>query len=129
MATASDFNQGQSIQSKSNLKHRGTVIGNKLSDGDQVVAVEWEDGALSKANVNDIQVCLSIEEEFKNFQDEINAKLQQAADLVREAADLAAGRNLDLLSNDEENYERLFDIDTLEGAMEQGGWNTSSWYC
>ncbi len=129
MANASDFAPEANIQSKSNKNRKGTVIGNKLSDGDQVVAVEWADGTLGKVNVNDIQVCLSIEEEFKLIQNEVNDKLNKAANLIREAADLAEANGKGLHDNDPHDYDRLFDTDAIEGAMGDAGWNTSSWHC
>lgn len=133
MAKATDFNPEQNIQLKLNLKKRGVVIGNRLSDGDEVVAVEWEDGTLQKVNANDIQVCLSAEEEFKLFVDEVNSKLAAASALIREANSLAAQRGKDLQSIDNEgddpSYDSLFDTYQLERAMSDSGWNTSSWHC
>jgi hypothetical protein len=129
MATANDFPIEQNVQHKGNKARKGVVIGNKLSDGDQVVAVEWADGTLAKANVNDIEKCLSIEEEFAAMQQQVNDKIAQAATLIREAAALAAANGKDLRSTDDENYDYLFDQDSLESAMEDAGWNTSSWHC
>ena len=129
MATASDFSIEQNVQHKGNKNRKGVVIGNKLSDGDQVVAVEWADGALPKVNVNDIQKCLSIEEEFQAMVEEVNSKITQAATLIREAAALAEANGKDLRSTDDENYDYLFDQGKLESAMEDAGWNTSSWHC
>lgn len=129
MATASDFAVDTTVKHKLHATHRGVVIGNKLSDGDQVVAVEWEDGTLAKVNVNDLQICLSLEEEFKQMQDQVNEKLQTAARLIREAADMAEEKGKGLLDNDEDDYEPLFETDCIEGAMEDAGWNTSSWHC
>jgi hypothetical protein len=129
MITASDFTVGMDVQHKGNTKRRGVVIGNQLSDGDQVVAVEWADGQLAKVNVNDIQKCLSMEEEFALMRTQVNEKLQAAADLISEATNLAKAHGKNLLSNDDEDYEPLFDTDAIEGAMDDAGWNTSSWHC
>lgn len=129
MATASDFAIDQNVRSKSNRSRQGVVIGNKLSDGDQVVAVEWADGSLTKANINDIEVCLSLEEEFRLHQDTVNEKIAQAAALIREAADLADQKGHDLRSTDEENYDYIYNQRELERAMADAGWNTSSWHC
>ncbi len=129
MATAQDFPVDTNVQALSNKNRKGVVIGNKVSDGDQVVAVEWADGTLGKVNVNDIQKCLSLEEEFKLVQDEVNAKLNEAAALIRAAADLARDNGKELQDNDDENYDRLFEIGVIERAMDDAGWNTSSWYC
>lgn len=129
MAKATDFNPEQSIQLKSNLKKRGVVIGNRLSDGDEVVAVEWEDGTLQKVNANDIQVCLSAEEEFELFRSQVNEKLAAAAALIREAGQLAGKEGKDLQSYDDESGDTMFDTYQLERAMRDTGWNTSSWHC
>lgn len=129
MATASDFPIDQNVYAKSNKNRKGVVIGNKLSDGDQVVAVEWADGSLTKANLNDIEKCLSLEEEFKLAQDQINEKLSAAATLVREAAQLAQSQGKDLQDWDSESGDGLFDTYTLKRAMGEAGWNTSSWSC
>jgi len=127
MATAKDLAVGADIQHKGNKNQRGVVIGNDLKDGDQVVAVEWSDGSLAKVNVNDIQGCLSIEEEFKLLQDQVNDKIRAAAQLVREANELADTHGKNLQSVDD--YDAIFDVGPLENAMEEAGWNTSSWYC
>lgn len=129
MATASDFAIDTNVRHKGNTKRRGVVIGNKLSDGDQVVAVEWDDGALSKVNVNDLQVILSLEEEFKQMQSQVNDKIQEAAKLIREAADIAESHGKDLRSWDQDGEDYLFDQYELESAMSDAGWNTSSWNC
>lgn len=129
MATASDFPIDQNVYAKSNKNRKGVVIGNKLSDGDQVVAVEWADGNLTKANVNDIEKCLSLEEEFKLVQDQVNEKLVTAANLVREAAQLAQSQGKDLQDWDPDGDDYLFDTYTLKRAMGDAGWNTSSWSC
>lgn len=129
MATASDFPNESNIRAKANKNRKGVVIGNKLSDGDQVVAVEWADGTLGKMNVNDIEICLSMEEEFKLLQNEVNGKLQQAAALIREANQLAEAQGKNLRSLDDESYDYMFDTNPIENAMDEAGWNTSSWYC
>lgn len=129
MATANDFTPGTDIQHKGNSKRRGVVIGNKVSDGDQVIAVEWNDGSLCKVNVNDIQVCLSLEEEFRQAQNTVNEKLQEAAKLIKEASSLAGMYGKDLRSWDSDGEDYLFDQGLLEDAMEDAGWNTSSWHC
>jgi hypothetical protein len=129
MATASDFPIEQNVYAKSNKSRKGVVIGNKLSDGDQVVAVEWADGNLTKANVNDIEKCLSLEEEFQLVQTQVNEKFEQAAALVREASALAASNGKDLQDWDSESGDPLFDTYVLKQAMNAAGWNTSSWNC
>lgn len=72
---------------------KGVVIGNKLRDGDEVVAVEWDDGTVAKVNVNDLHVCHDIEEEFiktcKEVLPQIYEKMKAAADLINEAEAIA----------------------------------------
>lgn len=127
MRTAKDFPVDSEIRHLGNKTRRGTVIGNNLKDGDQVVAVEWADGSLAKVNVNDIEICLSVEEEFELVKDQVNEKLQRAAELIHEANKLAReGGRSGLV---EESYDSTFEVHLLENAMEQAGWNTSSWYC
>jgi len=129
MSTASDYEVEQTVQATANPKRKGVVIGNKLSDGDQVVAIEWADGTLAKVNANDIQPSMSIEEEFELFKSQVNEKLQQAADLIREANALAGAQGKDLQAYDSEAEDAMFDSHLLERAMRDSGWNTSSWHC
>lgn len=129
MASAKDFAIDSLIQAKANKSRKGTVLGNSLRDGDHVLAVEWDDGSLAKVNVLDVEVSLSLEEEFNLFKSEVDAKLSQAAALIREAAVLAESRGKDLLSFDSEAEDSMFDTYQIERAMESAGWNTSSWHC
>lgn len=129
MATASDFNIGQSVQDKSNSAIKGVVISNKLSDGDHMVAVERSDGTLCKVAVSTIKIVISMEEEFELFRSQVNAKLSQAANLISEANALAATQYKNLQSYDTEAEEAMFDSHLLDEAMRDSGWNTSSWHC
>lgn len=128
MSTQSDFPPETRIVSRANLSRKGTVIG-KSSQGDQVVAVEWDSGDLARVNVNDIRTEASLEDEFKEFQESVDAKLTEAAKLIREAGQMAAQRGVDLQDYDSEGEEPLFDYGQIEGAMRSAGWNTSSWHC
>lgn len=129
MTTAADFPNDTRVVSKANHNRKGTVIGNKLRQGDHVVAVEWEDGNLARVNVADLLTEASLEDEFKAFQAEVDGKLSEAAKLIREAATLAESRGKDLLSYDPDGEDNMFDTYQIESAMRDAGWNTSSWHC
>jgi hypothetical protein len=128
MSTAADFPPDTRIVSRANLTRKGTVIG-KSSQGDQVVAVEWDSGDLARVNVADIRTEASLEDEFNEFRELVDAKLAEAASLIREAARMAESRGKDLQDYDSENDDYLFDYGQIEGAMRDAGWNTSSWHC
>ena len=128
MKTASDFAISTRVQHKSDVAKRGVVVGNKLSGGDQEVAVEYDDGSLAKVNVNDLQICLTLEEEFQILQNQVNGKLDQAAALIVEASKMASNGGSNLHKKDDD-YENVFNISSVEYAMGRAGWNTSSWYC
>ncbi len=125
MATASDFAIDSNVHAKANKARKGVVIGNKLSDGDQVVAVEWADGTLAKVNVNDIQTCLSIEEEFKALQSQVGDKIAAAAELLNEANKLAGEAGYCL----GDSYDFYEQVRPLLRAMDNAGWSTSSLSC
>jgi hypothetical protein len=131
--TAKDFAVESIIQSKANKKRKGTVLGNNLKDGDLVLAIEWDNGALEKVNVDDVEVSLTVEQEFELLQNDVNSKLNEAAKLIREASNLAESKGLNLRSIDDDRpnctYDYLFAQEVLEDAMDGAGWNTSSWNC
>lgn len=129
MKTASDIEVQKEIQLIANKKKRGVVIGNKLSDGDQVIVVEWADGTLAKVNINDVQICLSMEEEFELVKNQVNDKLAVAAAAIRDAAALARNAGHTLLEAEYGGATSQFEIDQIESAMDDAGWATSSWYC
>lgn len=126
--TAADFPPDTRIVSRANLSRKGCVIG-KSSQGDQVVAVEWDSGDLARVNVADIRTEVSLEEEFNEFRELVDAKLAEAANLIREAAKMAESRGKELQDYDPDTDDRLFDYSQIEGAMRDAGWNTSSWHC
>jgi methionine synthase II (cobalamin-independent) len=110
-------------------KIAGPVTGN-------IVIVEWDDGRLDKRQLNSLLTEVAGSAEDKRLQDEAErlekefaeveqvckTKLQQAAQLVREAAKLADAKNVDLQDMHEATHD-------LEYAMEAAGWRTSSWHC
>jgi len=114
---ASDFDIGDAVKDYDTSK-RGTVIGNKLSDGDQVVAVEWDDGSLTKANIDDLtKHDTALEAEFAVVQ----VKITQAAQLLNEANSILKARGL--------SREENFDYSALFTEIRRAGWSTSSINC
>jgi hypothetical protein len=128
MKLAIDFEIGSTIQLINNKSRKGIVLGNKMRDGDNVLAIEWNDGSLDKVRTNEIEPSLSIEEEFKLVQKQVNSKLEEASKLIREATDLALQNGKDLVPLDF-YAERKFNTEQLESAIKYAGWSTSSWYC
>jgi hypothetical protein len=123
---ASDFDIGDAVKDY-DTGNRGTVIGNKLSDGDQVVAVEWDDGSLTKANIDDLtKHDTALEAEFAVVQ----VKITQAAQLLNEANSLLKARGLSLReASYDENGEENFDYSALFTEIRRAGWSTSSMNC
>ncbi len=103
------------------------------------VDVKWDDGDTNSQDVEYLKVVPPelLTEEFKAVQASVNAKLQQAADLIGEAGKLAktVGKNcmscVDPSDDDEwpPSSDTIFDHGVIESAMGQAGWNTSGWYC
>ena len=123
---ASDFEVGDMVKDY-DTGNRGTVIGNKLSDGDHVVAVEWDDGSLTKANVDELTKHDTVlEAEFAVVQ----VKLTQAAQLLNEANNLLKARGLSLRgASYDENGGENFDYSDLFSEIRRAGWSTSSMNC
>lgn len=105
----------------------GTVIGNQLSDGDSVVAVEWNDGSLTKANVADLILRNS---ELEADYAEIQIKLSQAAQALSDANRIALKHKKVIrdMGYDFDSEEEL-DFDELFSQLREAGWTTSSMNC
>ena len=127
---ASDFDIGDTVKDY-DTGNRGTVIGNKLSDGDQVVAVEWEHGALTRANVDEItKYDTVLEAELEAEFAVVQVKITQAAQLLNEANSLLKARGLSLReASYDENGEENFDYSALFTEIRRAGWSTSSINC
>lgn len=116
---ASEFEVGAAIITI-NDTYTGKIIGNNLTDGDQVVAVEWANGNLEKVNINDIKkVNVELEVDYAL----IKEKVAHAAMLLGESNDLAKKYHTDLSSMNEINCYGLF------RALSDAGWSTSSMSC
>jgi len=101
-----------------------------------VAIVEWDDGQLAKVAIKTLLGQVEgmaenqrlqdekdrLEREFEEVQAEVEEKLSAAAKLINEAAALADRKNVSIMDMSEATYE-------LESAMENAGWNTSSWHC
>lgn len=124
---ASDFEVGALVKSYDEPTKRGTVIGNQLSDGDQVVAIEWEDGSLTKSNIDDLKVINSaLEAEYAAVQ----LKLDQAAKLMKEANAILRSHGVSLRDAEyDDEGEELIDTSALFAEIRGAGWSTSSMNC
>lgn len=56
---AKDISIGTRVFAAGHGFMRGAVIANQMKDGDEVVVVEFDNGTLVKANVNDLSVIKS----------------------------------------------------------------------
>lgn len=89
--------------------------------------VLWDDGSSSEEEENDLKVSEGeLDKEFEKVREQVNAKLDQAAQLIAEAAELAKPTGEKLADYE---YTSPFNTGVLEGAMDRAGWSTSSWYC
>jgi len=98
--------------------------------------VEWEGGHISKVDIKNLLAEVAgiaenqrlqdekdrLEREFATVEVAVKDKLADAAKLVNEAAAIANKGNVDI----QDMYDATRD---LERAMENAGWNTSSWHC
>lgn len=123
----SDFDIQSRVWDKNDKKRTGVVIGNTLS-ASNLVAIEWEDGSLTKVDVSLLltEKDMALELEFEA----INNKLAEAARLLSEAAESAAKHGKDLNDYDYDTDDRYFPaIDDLMGAIDDCGWRSSSLSC
>lgn len=63
-----------------------------------------------------------LEEEFKKVQVEVDEKMQEAAEKIKEARELAQSTGLEVSSI-------ISDYHTFIDEVSSAGWNTSSWSC
>jgi hypothetical protein len=114
-----DLAVGTSVHHRLDKTVIGTIIGNKLSDGDEVVAVEWANGDLQKVNVNDLE-----DRSLEFAYEQIQKKMSEAAAALDAARILATANHTSLYSlNDELNFSDFFE------ALDSAGWSTSSMFC
>jgi hypothetical protein len=128
MATALDFAVDSEVVSKFNKDRKGRVLSNKTQRGPAFVAVEWSNGQLASVRVADLVSANAVEAEFQAFRDSVNAKINSAVTLLREAASLAEDRGLSLASRDD-NFDYIFLRDDLVRVVEDyadGGWSRSN---
>lgn len=124
---ASDFPVDTRVVLKHETSRKGIVIGNKLSDSDEVVAVEWDSGDLLKVNVNDLMPEKTLDEEFHAL---LMEKIEAAAALLGEANALAKtkGYRLRDLEYDDDG-ETDVSLYPILKQINAGGWSTSSMGC
>ena len=99
---------------------KGTIIGDKLK-APLMVAIEWDDGTLSKESVHDLRV---LNEAQEKAHQEIKAKVTEAT-LALEAANKLARENGTSLSDlyYDLEFRGLFD------ELDDAGWSSSSMHC
>lgn len=101
---------------------KATVIGNQLSEGGAIVAVEWDDGLLEKVDINNYRI---IDSELESVYHQIQEKLSAASLAIEEANDLAKKHNFSLSDIYDEEIGRW----DLMSALQAAGWSTSSMSC
>jgi hypothetical protein len=120
------------------VRQRGVVIAEPRVDvvtGEEKVYVKWDETRWRQDNPEELLTSSLVleadgDEEYNKLEAEWNiaeaevaAKLKQAADLITEAGDIAGKAGCDSLSN-------MYDaIRPLYRAMDNAGWNTSSFGC
>jgi hypothetical protein len=80
-----------------------------------------------------------LEQDFKEIQTKVNAKLREAAKAIREAQKIAKSKGMSLMTPGDDyfptplinNNEKglQFAVDLIENAMDDAGWQSSSWNC
>lgn len=124
----SNINQNSKVWDKNDKSRTGLAIGHSHIAPD-LVAVEWDDGQLSKVHEDDLltEDDMAMELEFKD----INDKLAQAAKLFKEAAQAANKHGKELNDYDYDTDEELFPAvnDLLRSMRDDAGWSTSSLRC
>jgi hypothetical protein len=124
---AFDVEVGVRVKSTSEWPNKkGTVIGTKLSDGNEVVAVEWENGCLTKVNINDVEI---LDSELERDYEEIKKKVEMAAALLDDSNILAKKHNTSLSSLEYHQDDVNIGIGNLMDALNNAGWSTSSMSC
>ncbi len=109
--------------------YKGTVIGNKVSDGDEVVAIEWDNGVLSKENVNDLKL-VSLDNDFEIFQAKLMEKIYAASALLNEANEMAKTRGKSIRDLEWDNEgETGVTLYPIFQQIKRAGWSTSSLGC
>lgn len=102
-----------------------------LSDGR--VVIKWDDkwkndrshplNPISLFPEADIRFKFSIlETEFKRVEDEVRIKMKEAGAIILDAAKFARDAGFEITNLDNA-------VGSLENAMGEAGWNTSSWHC
>jgi hypothetical protein len=123
---AFDVEVGASVKNNGWPIKRGSVIGTKLSDGDEVIAVEWADGSLTKVNVNDVEI---VDSELERDYEEIRKKVEMAAALLADSNIMAKKHNTSLSSLEYNQDDMDVGIGQLFDALRGAGWSTSSMSC
>jgi hypothetical protein len=123
------------MATKAPLRKGRIVAPPRTHSGLVTAIIKWDDGMLSEMQLNSLlneengaaenkrllEEEQRLERQFEELNETCSVKLTAAADLIREAAKLARTIRSSLVDMNGAN--------DLESAMEDGGWNTSSWHC
>lgn len=124
----SNVKANSKVWDKNDKSRTGVALGRSLKQS-QLVAVEWEDGTLTKVHEDLLlgEDDMAIELEFKA----INDKLAQAAKLFSEAAQAAHKHGKELNDYDYDTDSELFPAvgDLMRAMRDDAGWSTSSLRC
>lgn len=117
------FKKGQKVWTTWNHGSIGKVVKVYQKDDRWVATIVWDSGYKSDADVEHIELVSStLEKEFNKAKKEINAKLDQAANLLSEAAVLA--RNNQLIFD---TFGSPLDTSLLEESIVEMGWTPDGW--
>jgi len=116
---------------------RGVIVGPVSTHPSlgEVVVVEWYDNNIQKITTRSLlteyeadqfdektlAAEAKLEEEWNAVEDQVRGKVNAAAKLISEAAKIATDSG--------HNLSEMDCTGNLEDAMDEGGWNTSSWSC
>lgn len=116
------------VWDKNDKTRTGMTLGRSLKEP-SLVAVEWDDGTLSKVHEELLLVEADMAMEL-DFQ-AINDKLAEAARLFSEAAKQAAKHGKELNDYNYDTDEELFPAvgSLLKAMRDDAGWSTSSLRC
>ncbi len=98
----------------------GTVIGNQLPSGDEIIAIEWGSGSLTRENVNDVE---EVPNEMESDFEKIRTLMRESILALQEAVTYADKHSMTLTDID---YKDGFSFYDLKDSVEDVVWNSSS---
>lgn len=123
-----EFQIGQRVVLRHGHQDHGVIL--SFEEDDDMYGIKWDDGTESKEYEEELKIERVFDAEFEKVRLEVNAKLHEAAKLIREAAALASptGERIGVYHG-YGSEESPFDAKVIEKAIGAAGWSTSSWYC